>query len=317
MKREIILLIISIHFISVSGWANGIFTANTDSLIVKSLYSKAPNCKISICLSTKKTKYFFQYENKPNGKVVIYNDQGRKITECSEKPPKNPLCSLEMSNEVVFVPIVNTWKIPAVDKFGISIEKKAIQKIYNNKQNTRIYYFKIGKSTYITQEENLKNAKIYVYDVKGNKLGVCKNWNNKKNKYCFDVNKGIVVYLPPNNVWGETPVNIFDLTDNIDKSKNSTLEKDIVQKLYDQMPDSRILKFKIEDKLFYSQEMNAEDAVTRIYDHAGNNIGICDYWNKRKNELCAKLKNPEILYMPPNNVWKAPPENKLNIMANQ
>lgn len=87
-------------------------------------------------------------------------------------------------------------------------------------------------------------------------------------------------------------------------SKSSySSEKKIVEKLLTALPNSRVSKFTFRRKIYFAQEMNANDAVITIYERSGNKIGVCDYWNKIIHPLCSMMKKSKVVYVPEENVW--------------
>ena len=201
-------------------------------------------------------------------------------------------------------------------------EKEVVEKLVIKMPNSRIKRAVVDKKVYFTQEMNTNDAVIQIYDRNGVEVGSCDFWNKIVHPLCSNItNKSRLVFAPSDNVWKIQATNTYkiDLTKlerAIPSMKFDFREAKVVQGLVNTIPNSRISRFDLNEVIYFTQEMSANDAVTNIYDRNGVEIGSCDFWTKKVHPLCRILKNREIVFVPTDNVWNLKAINKFKVVPN-
>ena len=90
-------------------------------------------------------------------------------------------------------------------------DNSVLQDLYEVFKEGEISECMLDGEMYYVAAWNAYDAGSEIYDSKGNKVGVCYYSTNQVHDLCDKLVNCEVVYCVENNIWGETPVNKYDL----------------------------------------------------------------------------------------------------------
>lgn len=90
-------------------------------------------------------------------------------------------------------------------------KKSVLKELYKLYENGEISECKLDGKTVYTGILNAYDAPLYIYDEKGNEIGVCNYAWGTPDAICAELSGCDVVYRVSNNIWGRPAVDKYDL----------------------------------------------------------------------------------------------------------